>query len=438
MLVPPLEAMLSSVSMSALPQHPFRWNNVEGVAARIVECAPWGLLVYAYEPPDTLRLADANPAAERITRLDFSALVGKTIEEIWPTAIQSGVKARFLQVLRTAQPLEQERAFAEDGLTGIYKTCAYCIGEGYLAFTFEDVTALRDSEERFRMLAEATSEGIAILDGLRVIELNRAASKIFGYSRDEAIGVSSLEFIAPESRPLVKHHVQTQYAHAYQAWGQRKSGEKFPMRISGRPFRHNGRDFRVTTIRDLSNEQMIASLRRLATTDELTGLRNHRVFQEALRKEVERCKRSGSPLSLLVVDVDLFKNINDNFGHLVGDQVLRHLAHRLLIDRRVNDIVARYGGEEFAILLPDTAHEQAFEVAERIREDIEAHPLREAEHEVPATVSIGVASCPAHDDTPDGLFEAADSALYEAKHAGRNCTRVFDNLHSKRISLSSK
>jgi diguanylate cyclase (GGDEF)-like protein len=167
-------------------------------------------------------------------------------------------------------------------------------------------------------------------------------------------------------------------------------------------------------------------LSKLAITDGLTGLYNHRHMQEQLVLEVERSLRTGIPLGLLMVDVDHFRLYNNRFGHPTGDEVLRRVARLLLENRRVNDVVARYGGEEFALLLINTDQWVAAAIAERLRGRIAAEPFQRAQ-EMPAgglSISIGVASCPAHGTTPPGLLAAADAALFRAKSAGRNTVRI--------------
>ena len=164
-----------------------------------------------------------------------------------------------------------------------------------------------------------------------------------------------------------------------------------------------------------------ARLAQLAVTDGLTGLYNHRHFHERLTLEVERSQRSGLPLSLLMLDVDHFKQFNDTFGHPAGDEVLRQLARVLADTRRANDVVARYGGEEFAVILVDTAKFTAAKVAERVRERVYANDFSEAAPKAGKLgVSIGVATFPDDGSDVEALVRAADTALYAAKRAGRN------------------
>src|SRR5258706_3374983 len=143
-----------------------------------------------------------------------------------------------------------------------------------------------------------------------------------------------------------------------------------------------------------------ARLAQLAVTDGLTGLYNHRHFHERIALEVERSQRSGLPLSLLMLDVDNFKQFNDTFGHPAGDEVLRQLARLLADTRRANDVVSRYGGEEFAVILVDTAKFTAAKVAERVRERTYAHDFTDAAQKAgKISVSVGVATYP--DDGSD-------------------------------------
>ncbi len=162
-----------------------------------------------------------------------------------------------------------------------------------------------------------------------------------------------------------------------------------------------------------------------ATVDTLTGLRNRRWLDDAFARQLERTTRTGRPLSLLMIDADHFKRINDEHGHLVGDGVLVHIGRRLATCLRPQDLLARFGGEEFAVLLPGVGSEAAQTVAERLRIAVAtsappiADPRCDADRRV--TVSIGVATAdPGEPVTVPSLIEHADRALYRAKHSGRN------------------
>ena len=164
-----------------------------------------------------------------------------------------------------------------------------------------------------------------------------------------------------------------------------------------------------------------ARTRRLASTDGLTGVYNHRTFQERLSQEIARAERYSRPLSVLMIDVDHFKVYNDTYGHPQGDIVLQDLARLLQEISRASDTVARYGGEEFAIILPETSSMGAQKIAQRLREQVERYPFpgRESMPGGALTISIGVATH-ASAGSKDALLQAADTALYTAKREGRN------------------
>lgn len=171
-----------------------------------------------------------------------------------------------------------------------------------------------------------------------------------------------------------------------------------------------------------------AELERLSTQDGLTGIANRRRFDDALENEWRRARRDGTPLALLMIDVDFFKRYNDHYGHLAGDDCLRRVAGALREGvKRPADLVARYGGEEFAVLLGNTDGAGAAVVAERLRQIVELLAIPHARNEVAdcVTVSLGSgAARPRGADTPATLVAAADAALYEAKRAGRNRHRA--------------
>jgi len=175
----------------------------------------------------------------------------------------------------------------------------------------------------------------------------------------------------------------------------------------------------------IENADLHETIQRQAVTDELTGLFNHRRFQEVMTAEVERTRRFGQELGLIMLDIDDFKLVNDTYGHLQGDLVLREVAHALRECSREIDEPARYGGEEMAVALPQTGLEGAYEFAERARHRIEGLDidLLDGSGKLRVTASFGAASLPhsARIDK-DALVAAADAALYRAKRSGKNRT----------------
>ncbi|MCG3172366.1 MAG: hypothetical protein GMKNLPBB_00516 [Myxococcota bacterium] len=177
----------------------------------------------------------------------------------------------------------------------------------------------------------------------------------------------------------------------------------------------------------LDNAYLYESMERLAITDGLTGLVNHRTFQDRLDDAMARCNRSQSPLSLLLVDIDHFKKVNDTHGHPVGDEVLRRVARTIAGAGRETDINARYGGEEFAVVLENTDAGGAFVRAERLREDVEALLFASNMGQFKVTLSIGVAAFPEDAQDKHQLIARADAALYRAKKNGRNQVMLWNS-----------
>jgi two-component system, cell cycle response regulator len=159
----------------------------------------------------------------------------------------------------------------------------------------------------------------------------------------------------------------------------------------------------------------------LSVTDDLTQLYNSRYLKQVLRREVKRASRSGRPLSLLFIDLDGFKAVNDTHGHLTGSQTLVEAAAVIRRSARETDVVARFGGDEFALILPDTGAEGAAAVADRIRERVEEHRFLVGESlAIRLTVSVGVGTLPDVAGSAEELIRAADQAMYRVKDSGKN------------------
>ena len=175
-------------------------------------------------------------------------------------------------------------------------------------------------------------------------------------------------------------------------------------------------------------EMRNAELERLANTDYLTNLYNRRRFFLRAEKIYSEAVRTGYPISITLLDLDYFKQVNDTHGHLIGDQVLVHVAHLIRDHCRENDMAARYGGEEFAILHPDINKDAAFKVVERVREKVNNTPFISGANEIDLTLSAGIIDSETCEDCPrvDDILALADIALYRAKDGGRNQVVVFE------------
>lgn len=229
---------------------------------------------------------------------------------------------------------------------------------------------------------------------------------------DEGQGLSTAISAYDEEQGQIRHSLKEQ---AVQAEIRAKALDKYVNQLVSSNAETvgllNDLEWKNAKLEELNNR-----LEQLAFTDGLTGLSNHRTFQEKFRIAFAAAKRYNQPLSLMILDVDHFKKLNDNMGHPAGDAVLVDLAKTLQTMVRETDLAARYGGEEFAVILPNTGLEGAIELGERIRESFEKSHTGPA----PYTVSIGVAVMTPATEKANDLLQIADSSLYQAKKTGRN------------------
>lgn len=174
-------------------------------------------------------------------------------------------------------------------------------------------------------------------------------------------------------------------------------------------------------------QQLTQKLKEQAMRDPLTGVFNRRFLAESLTKEIAHAMRESRTISIVMLDVDHFKKINDTYGHQCGDEALQNLANFLVENSRQGDIVCRYGGEEFAILMPQASAQGAYERAETWRREFSATPLNFSNQTARVTFSAGVANFPKHGADGEALLQAADSALYQSKNNGRNQVTLYQS-----------
>lgn len=185
----------------------------------------------------------------------------------------------------------------------------------------------------------------------------------------------------------------------------------------------------------LRHFQRFSSVKNMAIYDTLTGLHNRRYFEERFEVEAQKCLSSNTPLSLVMVDIDFFKKVNDTFGHTEGDQVLCRIASLLKTSVRKKDIVARYGGEEFILILPEARLDETFVMAERIRRLVEETLFEVGKARINLTLSLGISNFPSHRvKSKEELMEMADRALYDAKRGGRNRVCIFTGKFGRKTS----
>jgi diguanylate cyclase (GGDEF)-like protein/PAS domain S-box-containing protein len=384
-----------------------------------------------------------RPEEEWLGRTDFDLFPQDTAEAFWAT------DCRILSGDRNVSVMEALPTIDNSGFH--WQSFKYSFtdetGARFLAGIAVDRTlekaaenALKQSEAKLRATIDHLAEGVLLVDGTsgRIVDANAAVLQMLEFSRAELVSLSpfDLEVTEGSTDANSQTHFERQLALTGRCeLGRRhlrsKSGRVFPaeVRVTQIPGEHAVRAF---VVRDLTHQvayenRMLqyqaelecanARLRQISITDPLTGLKNRALFDERMVEEYDRAIRYGRPLSLVLLDVDNFKQFNDTFGHLAGDETLRAVAARLTSTARSCDVAARYGGEEFALILPDADRDGAMVLTERCRRTVEAGPWSRR----PLTVSAGVATLtPAHLNAWD-LVEAADEALYQSKQRGRNC-----------------
>lgn len=306
-----------------------------------------------------------------------------------------------------------------------------------------------ESERLYKSILDASPNAIVMLDmKYNIILASNAAIDVLGYSADSLIGENILQFFAEDEHLEIEKNIDRVFQEeniGTTNYRGRKNDNSTIFEVNSRAIKdENGNSINlVSIIRDVTQKATLEealearekqykelakelelkniSLSERVSIDNLTGIKNRYYFDERIKEEVDLAKRQKASFSLLLFDLDHFKLVNDNFGHDVGDKVLKRVTDAVSKIIRSYDIFARWGGEEFVVLMPNTTEAEAVPAAEKIRKTVEdiSHPDIEK-----ITISIGIAIWEADDDV-DQIFVKADKALYTAKNQGRNRVIVY-------------
>lgn len=294
--------------------------------------------------------------------------------------------------------------------------------------------ALREAEQKYHSVLDQSLVGITMTIENRFHYANPKFADIMGYSLEEIQQLTPID-IRPESdRAFFQEVVNDSLVSrppsmTFTTHALRKDGQIITVEISGSPpINIGGKPALIEVWADISERLRIEAevqalqnqLLNQAIHDPLTGLYNRLFLNESIERELALAERQGYPISVVMSDLDHFKQINDSYGHLAGDEVLQHFSGIMVRHSRSSDFNCRYGGEEFFLLMPNTTEQTACERAELLCHSLAERPVRVNGLDILMTASFGVATFPADGITPCALIAAADKALYAAKDAGRN------------------
>ncbi|MFM0441078.1 diguanylate cyclase [Paraburkholderia strydomiana] len=407
------------------------------------------LLSFMYLSPVGIVRSDKSGLVDMMNPLAAQLLMplvkGAGIENIFDSLASVAPELRNLVASFQAErgPVcENHRVFVTPARDGaVVLACSIIkVGTNLLMTVLTDISRQVAAERRARQ-TETWLAGIYTsvndfafftLDAQGCIESwNPSVEQLTGFAETDVVGHTLSRFYASDEIVLERapEHIaltRDEGWHVEECWCETSTGRRYWGQILVAVLREE--EGKITgysvVLRDVTQRKVTSdNLARLLTTDHLTGVSSRAHFFEIAEAEVARAKKHGRPLSVVMLDADYFKRINDTAGHQAGDAVLKRIAGEAKGLLRASDTVARLGGEEFVLMLPSTTTSEAMAVAERLRAAVERARIDTAVGQLKATVSLGVASLSHTDPTLEGLLADADRALYDAKRAGRNCVR---------------
>ncbi|QZY54160.1 histidine kinase N-terminal 7TM domain-containing diguanylate cyclase [Crassaminicella profunda] len=381
-------------------------------------------------------IVDMNLSAQIIINKVSNKVIGQSIEKVFP------VLQEFLKNMDDSIQKHSEIILKRDIQEYIYEVELLPlmnkkhIHNGWL-IVMHDVSkrkqlekALQASEEKYRNVSEFANDGIVIVQNGKVQYVNKKLLEMIEYGYEEVVNYSFESFIIPKFRDKINEKYRKKIAGEdvkaqYETILLCKSGKLLDVEVNSALMNYNGSIAILGYIRDITERKRAEeALRELATKDPLTKLFNRRHFFTLGTDKFERSVKEQHPIWAMMIDIDHFKKVNDQYGHAIGDQVICAVAEMIMHSIRNCDMVGRYGGEEFAVLLPAIEIDEAQALAEKIRKNIMDTAVNTAKGEVFVTISLGLANR-MMEDSVDKLFDRADQALYMAKQSGRNKVIVY-------------
>jgi diguanylate cyclase (GGDEF)-like protein/PAS domain S-box-containing protein len=377
--------------------------------------------------PFDFQIVHHNQGASRLLKLPTAGLMWRRLRAGGNLLCRPEVIERLLGVIRSGS----RDQFEIDSDDRNLKLGATAFGD-ILALTISDVTALKRREASFRLLFDNNPMPMWVFDAETTdfLSVNDAAVQHYGYSRATFLRMK-LQQIWPEDEWVTHSQALQQIGDTYHSgrnWGHLKAdGSEIQVLTFGRRVVFEGRDGYLVAIVDITERRKAeARIAYMAHHDGLTNLPNRELYQDRLKQVLEQGQAENKRVAVLCVDLDLFKNVNDSFGHPMGDRLLRLVADRLRSQVRGNHLVARLGGDEFAIILaPDVSPNEASDFAARLIKILSAAYDFDGV-EVVIGASIGIALSPGDGDTSEELMRNADMALYQAKSDGGGVHHFFE------------
>jgi diguanylate cyclase (GGDEF)-like protein/PAS domain S-box-containing protein len=377
-----------------------------------------------------------NPATCRLLQYEESELVGRNIDTLYKGA---GERQSFREALQARGAIRglQMTARRKDGTPIVIEANAHQVLNNQdepvaMEGTFRDITrrieaerVLRESEKQYRAFFENNHAIMLLTDpkSERIIDANPAAGDFYGYPIEvmRTMNMSQINALDRDEMFTEMRRSMDEGRTYFILRHRLAGGEIRDVEVYSGPIMVQGAQRLYSVIHDVTKRiELEQEMKLLATTDALTGASNRHQFFSLGGVEVQRAKRYDLPLTVLMLDIDYFKSINDTYGHAAGDQVLMALSGSVSSLLRAPDIFGRLGGEEFAVILPQTGIEEGAEVAERLRTALAGLRVDVGDETVAFTVSMGLTQVRAGDKTVEEVLNRADEALYKAKRMGRN------------------